>query len=397
MAPLDRKKYVFSEAGYFPVPLDRLISSKPRPFPLFIYFKQNEHLMLRFSEGQEVAEAQLALYFRNGMSEFWCPNEFLEEWRRYCELAPEVDAPSPDLIVVETTEVRDTGEKGHASRNPEAEKSGESPVEDPTEPEALLSEEARSEAAADAIEILLAPEFTQQEKREELERVGMAVLSVLADLDGSDQKQTQEALVHCRDFADDVVRIAASSHAMSSVYEDLEMIRAAAPFHSGVVSAFSVIFAMGLGHSDPDVLADLSLAAMLHDVGTLRDPNESVAVAAHVSKTIDVLSTHRVRLTDAVRMLIEQHHERYDGTGYPRKLLGYQLGELPQIIGISDDLDELMSGHNGARPLSPLEGLLEIRERKKFQPELIESIYQLVHASRNEAAQAPSRKVAPGG
>ncbi len=384
MAPLDRKKYHFSEAGYFPVPLDRLNFSKPRPFPLFIYFKQNEHLMLRFSEGQDVSEAQLALYVRNGMSEFWCPNEFLEEWRKYCELASADETFSPDLVVIESLKESDSGANAGGSRNPEVESPGEIPDEAPFKHEPLLSEEARSEEAADAIEILLAPEFTQQEKRDELARVGMAVLSVLADLDGSDADRTQKALTHCRDFADDVVRISASSHAMSSVYEDLEMIRAAAPFHSGVVSAFSVIFAMGLGHSDPDVLADLSLAAMLHDVGTLRDPNESVAVAAHVSKTIDVLSTHRVRLTDAVRMLIEQHHERYDGTGYPRMLLGYQLGELPQIIGISDDLDELMTGHNGARPLSPLEGLVEIRDGKKFQPELIESIYQLVRSSRNE-------------
>jgi putative nucleotidyltransferase with HDIG domain len=122
--------------------------------------------------------------------------------------------------------------------------------------------------------------------------------------------------------------------------------------HSAGVYVYSVALAGWLGISNEQDLLDLGLAALLHDIGKLRiDPaillkpgplthRERVEMMRHPALGVEMLSD-AVELSDNVREMILQHHERIDGSGYPFRLTENALNRLVHIISVADVFDAL--------------------------------------------------------
>lgn len=116
--------------------------------------------------------------------------------------------------------------------------------------------------------------------------------------------------------------------------------------HSLDVSAHVMIFGRYLGLGDESITA-LGMAGMLQDVGKLRlpvrllqktgpvSPTEFEIFKTHVAYSLQVLadSPHASPL---ILEIVARHHERYDGSGYPRGLKGEQIGLMSEIAGICD-------------------------------------------------------------
>jgi HD-GYP domain-containing protein (c-di-GMP phosphodiesterase class II) len=80
------------------------------------------------------------------------------------------------------------------------------------------------------------------------------------------------------------------------------------------------------------------------------------------------------------RLITQQHHERFDGTGYPLGLKGNQIHPLSQIAMIADAYDALISDryHRGA--LTPFEAVsyFHMQRNKQFNKELVEILKRIV-------------------
>jgi hypothetical protein len=107
----------------------------------------------------------------------------------------------------------------------------------------------------------------------------------------------------------------------------------------------------------PDDLLSLAQASLLHDVGFRRLGKErfkSTAISSyerrllerHVEYGMELLDSHREQfsgLKAAAREAIYAHHERWDGSGYPRGLKGERIPLLGRIIAIVDSYDAMLT------------------------------------------------------
>jgi HD-GYP domain-containing protein (c-di-GMP phosphodiesterase class II) len=137
-------------------------------------------------------------------------------------------------------------------------------------------------------------------------------------------------------------------------------------------------------------LLKLGLGLLLHDVGKLAIPGEILAkpgdltasetalVRSHPDAGAELLGN--VQISPLVRSVIREHHERWDGSGYPRGLCGDQIHQLARIAAVADVYDAVTS----ERPYHPAQaahvGVAVIREGSgvAFDPEVVDVFCELV-------------------
>ncbi|SDL11250.1 HD-GYP domain-containing protein [Natronincola ferrireducens] len=123
--------------------------------------------------------------------------------------------------------------------------------------------------------------------------------------------------------------------------------------HSVNVCIFSLITGLALDFTKED-LEVLGIGALLHDIGKLHVPNTILNKPGMLTdEEYNEMKKHSVcgyeivknikGLKDEIRWIIRDHHERYDGTGYPNKLWGKNIHIFPRIVAICDVYDALTS------------------------------------------------------
>lgn len=160
--------------------------------------------------------------------------------------------------------------------------------------------------------------------------------------------------------------------------------------HSLCNAVWSAVLGRHLG-LPPDDLACLALGASLVDVGMTRldvDPvakpaalsaDEMAAVRRHVE-----LGVGLVRATPGVdcRVLevVQNHHERFDGSGYPRSLSGHDIPVLARIAGLVDTYDAMITPRPHAPGRTSFEAVQELWDGApgRFQRELVEQFIQAI-------------------
>lgn len=142
--------------------------------------------------------------------------------------------------------------------------------------------------------------------------------------------------------------------------------------HTWRMASYSRLLARAAGWSEHDA-ATLELAASLHDVGKIGVPDAILRASRSLSESEWALMKrhteigHRIlsRSTGAIFSLAAEialdHHERWDGSGYPRGLAGLAIPEAARIVAVADVFDALSI----QRPYKPAwsidECLVEIR------------------------------------
>jgi HD-GYP domain-containing protein (c-di-GMP phosphodiesterase class II) len=118
---------------------------------------------------------------------------------------------------------------------------------------------------------------------------------------------------------------------------------------------------MGMKGTD---LMTLSTGGLLHDVGKMQIPHlvlnkpgklsdeEFVVMKSHVTKSIDYLELNK-ELPKGVIIIAGQHHEKIDGTGYPKGLKGKELNELARMASIIDVFGALTDRRVYKDPMPP--------------------------------------------
>ena len=116
--------------------------------------------------------------------------------------------------------------------------------------------------------------------------------------------------------------------------------------HSLKVSMFLTLFGNFLGLSKSEQLV-LASGGILHDVGFLTIPaeirrknnpsdTEKLLLQTHVEKSVEILKKQTTS-PEAAIVIAAQHHERADGSGYPKKLKGSEINELAMMAAIVDE------------------------------------------------------------
>lgn len=151
--------------------------------------------------------------------------------------------------------------------------------------------------------------------------------------------------------------------------------------HSVNVSILAILIGEKLGYSKEE-LNLLGVAALLHDIGMLKipittwdkngtlTPLEYRKVRNHPLYGEDFLSSKN--MSKEVRAVASQHHERFDGTGYPKGLQGSNINFKARIVAIADVYDACISERPYRERITPQETLkLIVSDQKLYDPQLL--------------------------
>lgn len=146
----------------------------------------------------------------------------------------------------------------------------------------------------------------------------------------------------------------------SSVSEELKHYA-----HSVNVTLLALQTSKNLGYSNSQQ-RDLAMGTMLHDIGKVAAKDET----AHPEKGFEIIRNNReISLLSA--HVAFQHHERYDGAGYPRKLTRSEILEFPQICAVSNLYEHLVSSGK-ALPHLALE-MIMAKNGIEFDPKVVKA------------------------
>jgi HD-GYP domain-containing protein (c-di-GMP phosphodiesterase class II) len=160
--------------------------------------------------------------------------------------------------------------------------------------------------------------------------------------------------------------------------------------HSLSGSVWALAFGRHLG-LDKDTLTSVGTGAMLLDIGKTTLPTELLKKSSKpTAQEWTLLQTHVTRGVELMRAapnvdariitMIETHHERLDGSGYPNELKDDEIPLVGRIAGIVDCYDAMISTRSYAKPRSTYDAVRELKRLGgiTFPTELIELFIQAV-------------------
>jgi diguanylate cyclase (GGDEF)-like protein/putative nucleotidyltransferase with HDIG domain len=151
--------------------------------------------------------------------------------------------------------------------------------------------------------------------------------------------------------------------------------------HAKRVSFLCQQMATVLGFNKEDI-QKLTLAGLLHDIGKIAvssdilkkttplTPDEWLQLRSHTEIGAKVVGSGE--MMDDIGNAILHHHERYDGTGYPKGIRWEDIPIASRIISLADSFDTMISQCIYKPSKNRLEAINEIRKNKgtQFDPEL---------------------------
>ncbi len=137
--------------------------------------------------------------------------------------------------------------------------------------------------------------------------------------------------------------------------------------HSVNVCILSVVIGNNMDYSF-EQLVELGVGALIHDMA--RKEN-SLETPEHVKKGFEVMKNYRGISLHSSKVIFE-HHENYDGSGYPRSIKGGNMSTYSRIVSIADFYDGLIfTEKNRVLPHEAFEALL-VEADKRFDPGIVE-------------------------
>lgn len=155
--------------------------------------------------------------------------------------------------------------------------------------------------------------------------------------------------------------------------------------------------AMALGKNlnlDAAQLAELQVAAHLHDVGKIGIPDAILNKAARLTaEEFAVVQRHpvigwqilrRISSFQQVARIVRHHHERFDGTGYPDGLRGTDIPLASRLIAVADSYDAMTSARSYRKAVSPKEAWQELCRcsGSQFDPEAVKAFRPAVQRAK---------------
>jgi response regulator RpfG family c-di-GMP phosphodiesterase len=184
-------------------------------------------------------------------------------------------------------------------------------------------------------------------------------------------------------------------HAVSAAAETRDPYTAG---HQRRVTAIALAIARELGCSDDECNA-LRIAGTVHDIGKLGIPAEILSkpgmlapielalIREHPQTAYNILAD--VPFPGPVAEIVLQHHERLDGSGYPRGLTGEQTLREARILAVADVV-EAMASHRPYRPARGIDAALGEIEQNAGRLYDSEAVEACIHLFRDKGYVLPA-------
>jgi HD-GYP domain-containing protein (c-di-GMP phosphodiesterase class II) len=167
--------------------------------------------------------------------------------------------------------------------------------------------------------------------------------------------------------------------------------------HSVHVGVLSVCLARNIfQRSHAHDLHELGAGFFLHDLGKVRINQEIINKPGKLTDeemaemrkhpNLGFMILHETKqMTQESKIIVLQHHERFDGTGYPKGIRGDELHVYGKICAIADVYDALTTDRPYRRKMQPFEGLKIMKDQMMhhFQKDLFEQFVLMIAGRKN--------------
>ena len=161
-------------------------------------------------------------------------------------------------------------------------------------------------------------------------------------------------------------------------------------WHSTNVAKYAVAIGRDLGLS-PSQLEELHIAAILHDVGKIGISERIISKPDRLSREeFDIMKDHPahgmrilepIGFSPSINNAIYQHHERFDGKGYPQGIGGDAISRAARILSVADAIDAMISERPYRGTISAEAVLRELDKEAglQFDPEVGQVARKLIN------------------
>lgn len=161
--------------------------------------------------------------------------------------------------------------------------------------------------------------------------------------------------------------------------------------HIWRMSAYAGIIAKAVGWTD-EIVERLVLAASMHDTGKIGIPDsilkapreltkdEWIIMKTHSEIGASILENSREPIFVMAAEIARNHHEKWNGSGYPKGLIGEMIPESARIVAIADVFDALTMERPYKKAWTIEESVAEIKKNSgsHFDPRLVEIFEQVL-------------------
>ncbi|MDO9207855.1 MAG: response regulator [Sulfuricurvum sp.] len=143
---------------------------------------------------------------------------------------------------------------------------------------------------------------------------------------------------------------------------------------------------LGFGEEQSKIIQS---ASMLHDIGKVATPDavlhkpekltpeEFAIIKQHAKLGYEVLSFSSLPLFQVAAIMAHEHHEKYDGSGYPRALKGHEIHIFGRIVAFADVLDAISSAraYKKGWKLDEIFSFIKSEHGKHFDPKIVDLFF----------------------
>ncbi len=367
----DKKEEMLSLA------LDKLKVDDGAPFPLYVFLRKNDRYVPLRRPGDPLGKQKYEEFLKRELTELWVPKSFQTAFEEYLNHG----TPKQDTATAPA---------------------GASAAAEPV-PAIVIP---KSEEAQIVEDVFADEELSSEEKAQVLSALSQDLLRSLNQITTRGEPARSHGLKRCREIADEILNVAGQN---SNIYDEILALRSSQEDieHSIMVGTISVMFGLAIGLIDENLLADLTVAAIFHDIGLVKVPPEILSKAErawaaterkeyekHVEASLNILKESASQFHPRVFRMVKEHHENYDGSGFPAGIKGMEIDELSQLLHLANLFDRLCTGKQLETDLSPAEAFDYIYETAQkpeavheIQPELVERVFQFMLTEKSAAEQ----------
>jgi HD-GYP domain-containing protein (c-di-GMP phosphodiesterase class II) len=161
-------------------------------------------------------------------------------------------------------------------------------------------------------------------------------------------------------------------------------------------SLHTAMLAIAIGSTmgcDEEQLSHLAIGCLIHDIGMVdvdprtlaakRDlaPEEFCDITRHPVRTFDLIEQHLDIVPPAARMVAYQMHERFDGSGYPRRREGAQIHKLARIAAVADAYAALVAPRPHREAMLPYHAVARVLKdaaARKYDPDVVRGLLNTI-------------------